>query len=248
MMSTKNGMHFDEGTFEPNQFVDIIEVEVPTSDGTTEIKRFGLTSDNIIETYDAGNQYVSDGKLKNQWTDIDGNMLDNAYSDYLYCDFEIAFTDGDAAIYNNPDYKAGLVFEICGKSDGSFDPGATYNTNTDNLKTAIKDILKSSETGGNGKFNNGTDEAPKNRSIQVNPIETSSLTNRSRIEYAKPYRNVYKTTASGEKSYTNGAYIYKVSAYLIKGDTVILSNSVNVCLYDVATKDFASTDMCVYTP
>ena len=185
---------------------------------------------------------------RNQWTDSDGNMLDNAYSDYLYCDFEIAFTDGDAAIYNNPDYKAGLVFEICGKSDGSFDPETTYNTNTDNLKTAIKDILKSSETGGNGKFNNGTDEAPKNRSIQVNPIETSSLTNRSRIEYAKPYRNVYKTTASGKKSYTNGAYIYKVSAYLIKGDTVILSNSVNVCLYDVATKDFASTDMCVYTP
>ena len=118
-----------------------------------------------------------------------------------------------------------------------------YQTRTDNLKVAIKSILNSSPTGGNGKFvnTNGT-----NRSIQVNPISTADLTNRSRIEYAKPYRNVYKTGNEGEKIYTNGAYIYKVSAYLIDKDgNVTLSDPVYACLYDVAKQDLATSNMLV---
>lgn len=184
---------------------------------------------------------------RNQWTDDDGNMLKDAYSDYLYCDFEVAFADGNTEIYNNSDYQAGLVFEICNqlKGDQTFDPAAcNYQTHTDNLKAAIKSILNSSPTGGNGKFvnTNGT-----NRSIQVNPISTADLTNRSRIEYAKPYRNVYKTGNEGEKIYTNGAYIYKVSAYLIDKDgNVTLSDPVYACLYDVAKQDLATSNMIVY--
>ena len=186
-------------------------------------------------------------KTRNQWTDDDGNMLENAYSDYLYCDFEVAFADGSTEIYGNSDYQAGLVFEICNqlKGDQTFDPTVcNYQTHTDNLKAAIKSILNSSPTGGNGKFvnTNGT-----NRSIQVNPISTADLTNRSRIEYAKPYRNVYKTGNEGEKIYTNGAYIYKVSAYLIDKDgNVTLSDPVYACLYDVAKQDLATSNMIVY--
>ena len=181
-------------------------------------------------------------KTRNQWTDDDGNMLENAYSDYLYCDFEVAFADGNTEIYNNSDYQAGLVFEICNqlKEDQTFNPTmCNYETHTGNLKAAIKSILKSSPTGGNGKFANTNG---KNRSIQVNPISTADLTNRSRIEYAKPYRNVYKTGNEGEKIYTNGAYIYKVSAYLIdKVGNVTLSDPVYACLYDVAKQDLATS-------
>ena len=186
-------------------------------------------------------------KTRNQWTDDDGNMLENAYSDYLYCDFEVAFADGSTEIYGNSDYQAGLVFEICYqlKEDQTFDPTmCNYQTHTGNLKAAIKSILNSSPTGGNGKFVNTNG---KNRSIQVNPISTADLTNRSRIEYAKPYRNVYKTGNEGEKIYTNGAYIYKVSAYLIdKVGNVTLSDPVYACLYDVAKQDLATSNMHVY--
>ena len=185
-------------------------------------------------------------KTRNQWTDDDGNMLKDAYSDYLYCDFEVAFADGSTEIYNNSDYQAGLVFEICNQLNGNqtFNPAeCNYQTHTDNLKDAIKNILYSSPTGGNGKFVNTNG---KKRSIQVNPISTADLTNRSRIEYAKPYRNVYKTGNKGEKIYTNGAYIYKVSAYLIdKGGNVTLSDPVYACLYDVAKQDLATSNMLV---
>ena len=185
-------------------------------------------------------------KTRNQWTDDDGNMLKDAYSDYLYCDFEVAFADGSTEIYNNSDYQAGLVFEICNQLNGNqtFNPAeCNYQTHTDNLKDAIKNILYSSPTGGNGKFVNTNG---KKRSIQVNPISTADLTNRSRIEYAKPYRNVYKTGNEGEKIYTNGAYIYKVSAYLIdKGGNVTLSDPVYACLYDVAKQDLATSNMLV---
>ena len=186
-------------------------------------------------------------KTRNQWTDDDGNMLKDAYSDYLYCDFEVAFADGSTEIYNNSDYQAGLVFEICNQLNGNqtFNPAeCNYQTHTDNLKDAIKNILYSSPTGGNGKFVNTNG---KKRSIQVNPISTADLTNRSRIEYAKPYRNVYKTGNEGEKIYTNGAYIYKVSAYLIdKVGNVTLSDPVYACLYDVAKQDLATRNMLVY--
>ena len=186
-------------------------------------------------------------KTRNQWTDDDGNMLKDAYSDYLYCDFEVAFADGSTEIYNNSDYQAGLVFEICNQLNGNqtFNPAeCNYQTHTDNLKDAIKNILYSSPTGGNGKFVNTNG---KKRSIQVNPISTADLTNRSRIEYAKPYRNVYKTGNEGEKIYTNGAYIYKVSAYLIdKVGNVTLSDPVYACLYDVAKQDLATSNMHVY--
>lgn len=199
------------------------------------------TENNGNQDADAGIILTAIDNTRNQWTDANGNMFDNASSDYLYCDFEVAFADGSTEIYQNTDYQAGLVFEICNQLKGNetFDPAeCDYFTNTANLKEGIKTILSANPAGGNGKFEN---RSGKNRSIQVNPISTEILTNRSRIEYAKPYRNVYKIV-DGEKVYTNGAYIYKVSAYLIKDDNVTLSEPVYAFLYDVAKKDLATQD------
>ncbi len=190
---------------------------------------------------------------RNQWTDENGNMLDNAYSDYLYCDLEAAFSDGSVDLYNNPDYEGGFVFEICGKytdSETPFDPDSfNYFTNDENLKAGILSLLQSNPEGGNGKFANTNPEAGTNanRSINVSPVPTSQFSTRSRVHFTKPYRNVYKTV-NGEKSYTNGSYIYKVRAYLIKNGTVTLSNPVYVNLYGVATQDLATNDMCVIVP
>ena len=181
---------------------------------------------------------------RNQWTDDNGDMLAGGKSDYLYADFEIAFTDGTEKIANNPNYTAGTVIETCGKFSGTgFDPDAcSYETDTENLKNTIRELLaKNPSKGGSGlvEYAEG-----KKRTARVGVIPITNLTNRSRIECCKPYYNAYKLDESNNKDYTNGAYIYKVTAYLMdKEGTVTLSNSVYVCLIDIASQDSATKEM-----
>ena len=175
---------------------------------------------------------------RNRWTDSEGNPRNQFRSDYLYTDFEVAYEGPD--IYNDQSCSAGIVFEVCGKySDGlnlSQCDYATdennlsqcdYATDENNLKTAIKN-------------NNSTyvyaqvDGKGKKRTIQINPISTSELSTRSRAQYGKVFRNVINAET---KLPTNGNYIFKVYAYLIKGGEVTLSNPVYVCLHDVAVRD-----------
>ena len=185
---------------------------------------------------------------RNQWTDSEGEIASSGNTDLLYTDFEIAFSDGEEEIFGeNTDYKTGVVFELCAAlNGGTFDESThdyadMYPSDEANLKSAVKTAVKSNKTSGKYSYNGS-----KNRSFQLSNIPTSELTNRNRIEYSKSYKNAYKTDNEGNiTSYTNSTYIMKATAYIVKGDTVTLSNSVFVCLNDIAAKKLAVNGVCV---
>lgn len=161
---------------------------------------------------------------RNRWTDSEGVFTPNGRSDYLYADFEIAYTDGGNDIFGSgTGYRTGVVFELCDTLTGeTFDPSScSYASDEANLKQAILEGRSSYSTGG------GT------RRIQCSNIATDKLTNKNRIEFGKSY---YHTD-------TNARAIMKATAYLIDGQNeVTLSNSVYICLYDISLRDLAFAD------
>lgn len=161
---------------------------------------------------------------RNTWTDDKNEVPADGSTDKLYADFEIAFESGAEDIYTAPEgtYRTGVVFELCETLQGSFDPSKDYGfeSDPDNLKAAV--LSKSS------KYAYG-DDLSQTRKLQISDIPQSSLTNHDRVQYSKRYSNSYKLI-EGEKTYTNGRYLLKATAYLIKDGQVTLSNSVYVCL------------------
>ena len=83
------------------------------------------------------------------------------------------------------------------------------------------------------------DPTSQTRKLQVSDIPRSYLTNHDRVQYSKRYSNNYKIV-NEEKTYTNGRYLLKATAYLIKDNQVTLSNSVYVCLAEEAKKTLQS--------
>lgn len=85
------------------------------------------------------------------------------------------------------------------------------------------------------------DPTSQTRKLQVSDIPQTYLTNHDRVQYSKRYSNNYKIV-NEEKTYTNGRYLLKATAYLIKDGQVTLSNSVYVCLAEEAEKNLAIDD------
>lgn len=177
---------------------------------------------------------------RNRWTDEDGNLFPNGSTDLMYTDFEIAFGGENNKLRNDGDYTAGVVLEYCASlpADKEFVEGKDYNfaSNEANLKEAIKN--KSTVY-----YYNDI----KRRSISVNNIPNLSLTNKNRVEFAKPFTNNY-TESNGTKTYKNRNYVLKATAYLIdKDQNVTLSNSVYVCMRNIGSQDNALDNMKVIT-
>ncbi len=170
---------------------------------------------------------------RNTWTDSNNEVPQDGSTDKLYADFEIAFNSGAENICTAPEgtYRTGVVFELCGTLNETFDPSKDYGmvSNETNLKNAVLNNAT--------KYVYGSDPS-QTRKLQVSEIPQSSLTNHDRIQYGKRYSNAYKLV-NGEKNYTNGSYLLKATAYLVKGTEVTLSNSVYVCLAAEAVKDLA---------
>ena len=173
---------------------------------------------------------------RNTWTDDKNEVPEGGTTDKLYADFEIAFKDGATDIYTSTEgtYRTGVVFEQC-KTLGAnevFDAAQDYGfeSNPDTLKAAILDSKK--------QYAYSADDSSLTRKLQVSDIPRSSLTNHDRVQYSKRYSNNYKIE-NEEKTYTNGRYLLKATAYLIKDGQVTLSNSVYVCLAAEAEKDLA---------
>ena len=174
---------------------------------------------------------------RNRWTDENGDIDASGATDLLYTDFEIAFEDGGSQIYGeNSGYRAGVVFELCGKMGASavFDPTRDYGFYSDPaaLKAAVKSKATSYTT--QNKPDNG---AVKTRSIQCSEIDTANMTNKNRIEFAQYYPNAYTLVQNGDKNYTYSVYLMKATAYLVKGDDVTLSNSVYICFKTEAARE-----------
>ena len=173
---------------------------------------------------------------RNTWTDDKNEVPSDGTTDKLFADFEIAFKDGATDIYTSTEgtYRTGVVFELCKKlgTDEEFDAAKDYGfeSNPDTLKAAILDSKK--------QYAYSADDSSLTRKLQVSDIPRSSLTNHDRVQYSKRYSNAYKII-DGEKTYTNGSYLLKATAYLIKDNQVTLSNSVYVCLAAEAEKDLA---------
>ena len=180
---------------------------------------------------------------RNTWTDENNEVPQNGSTDKLYADFEIAFKDGAEDIFTAPEgtYRTGVVFEQCEKlGEGEvFDPSKDYGmeSNEENLKNAV--LNKAS------KYAYGSDPA-QTRKLQVSDIPQSVLTNRDRVQYSRSYKNGFKIE-NGKKSFTNGAYLLKATAYIVKDNNVTLSNSVYVCLLSEAEKDLAVNSGIVIT-
>lgn len=168
---------------------------------------------------------------RNRWTDADDKDPTKGNTDQLYTDFEIAFENAGTNLRDDSDRKTGVVFELCANlpASATFTQGKDYGfvSNEANLKAAIKS--KSTVY----YYTDG-----KRRSMQVVEIPTSSLTKKNRVEFGKPYKNNYKVV-DGEKNYINSRYVLKATAYLIEGDDVTLSNSVYICLSNIAAKNMA---------
>lgn len=173
---------------------------------------------------------------RNTWTDDKNEVPADGTTDMLYTDFEIAFDDGLQDIYTAPEgtYRTGVVFEQCATlpANKTFDPSKDYKLVSDeaNLKAAV---LSNSSS-----YVYDPAKPDKMRNIQVRDIPQSSLTNRDRVQYGKVFQNAYKDV-NGTKTYTNGRYLLKVTAYLVKDGQVTLSNSVYVCLAEESEKDLA---------
>ncbi|MBR2280392.1 MAG: InlB B-repeat-containing protein [Ruminococcus sp.] len=183
---------------------------------------------------------------RNRWTDDDGEIAASGDTDLLYTDFEIAFADNDR-IQNSDDYKLGVVFELCAQlpESATFDPTRDYNQVSDsaNLTAAIQSAIDGGKTSGSYVYN--PSKPSKKRNFQLSNISTSSITNRDRVKFAKPYKNTYKVTGEGAIQYTNSTYLMKATAYIIKDGTVTLSNSIYICLKNEAGKDLAVGNMPV---
>lgn len=172
---------------------------------------------------------------RNTWTDDKNEVPMDGTTDKLFADFEIAFKDGAEDIYNAPKgaYRTGVVFERCRKLDANeeFDAAKDYEfeSNEDNLKSAVLNQAS--------QYAYGSDPT-QTRKLQVSDIPQTNLTNHDRVQYSKRYSNNYKIVNEG-KTYTNGRYLLKATAYLIKDGQVTLSNSVYVCLAEEAEKNLA---------
>lgn len=178
---------------------------------------------------------------RNRWTNSDGSIPQSGETDLLYSDFEIAFDDNGERIYGaNSGYRAGVVFELCGTlgSSATFNPDRNYGFYSDPDK--LKEAVYNGDTSYTTK-NKDSSDATKVRRISCSEINTANMTTRNRIEFAQCYPNAYQLV-SGEKTYTNSNYLMKATAYLIKGDTVTLSNSMYICLKTEASKDFATAE------
>ncbi len=194
----------------------------------------------VSPVFDDTNSSVDDTEIvlthldysRNRWTDEDGNLLPNGSTDWLFTDFEIAFGGDDYKLQNNSNYTAGIVFEYCAKE---YEGDKDYPSNEANLKEAIKN-----------KSTVYYYDGIKRRSISVNNIPNLSLTNKNRVQYAKPFYNNY-TESEGIKTYKNRNYVLKATAYLIDNDDVILSNSVYICMKDIGSLDNALGNMKVIT-
>ena len=175
---------------------------------------------------------------RNRWTDSEGEISSSGTTDLLYTDFEIAFSDGTAQIYGeDSDYRAGVVFELCGKlsATATFNPARDYGYYSDPtaLMNAIKNSAKTYSTP-----NKNASDTVKTRSIQCSEIDTANLTNKNRIEFAQYYPNAY-TLVAETRNYSYSTYLMKATAYLIKDGEVTLSNSVYICFKAEAAKDLA---------
>lgn len=183
---------------------------------------------------------ISLDNSRNRWTDSSGNLSANAYSDYLYTDFEVAYQGPD--IYNDTSYRAGMVFEVCDKYYEGLDLNScNYVSDENNLKEAVKN-----NTSGNSTYVYAHDDNKDyKRVIQVNTISTEDLSTRSRAQYAKAFRNVISATTGAP---TNGNYVFKVYAFLIDADqNVTLSNPVYVCMHSEAVRDQAYPELIELT-
>lgn len=171
----------------------------------------------------------------NRWTDDEGNVNSTGETDRLYTDFEVAFAEDFEKIHMNSSYRAGLVYEFCATvpDDKEFDPTKDYNAKSDEttLKQAIKDKAN--------KYRYKGSSSDKERSIIVDEISTNKLTNRNRIQSGLGLKN--NRDNSGKT--VNANYLIKVSAYLIDGDEVYLSNPVYSCLRDISKKDLAAGEI-----
>ena len=172
---------------------------------------------------------------RNRWTDESGAVPSSGDTDLLFTDFEIAFEDNGAQIYGaDSEYTAGVVFEKIGTlaESATFTPDKyNYYSEPEALKAAILNNKTSYSTPGT---EGGT---AKNRKIQLSAIDTANMTNRNRIEFSQYYKNVYN---EAKNSYTNSRVLMKATAYLIKDGKVTLSNSIYVCLKDIAAKELAT--------
>ena len=173
---------------------------------------------------------------RNQWTDESGEKT--AATDRLYADFELSFRDNGKLINsedwgdNNP-YTCGVVFEVCDKlseeeamSFSDNQQNITFDTNLDNLKTAIK---------GNGTKCDG-------RSLIFQQIDKTKLTNKNRLELFQGFGNTTKKNPeTGETELNNALYVIKVYSYMMKegSDEVVLSQPVYINLYDIATAEYS---------
>lgn len=173
---------------------------------------------------------------RNRWTDKDGNLYPNGNTDLLYTDFEIAFSDGAADLFGQDSgYQVGVVFELCAKEQDPFVQGTDYGYESDpeNLAAAIKNSASSYY------YADG-----KRRSIMTSSIATDKLTNKNRIQFGKAFKNSYKEDAQGNKIYGNSNYLMKATAFMIDSrGNVTFSNSVYICLKDIAAKEQAADDM-----
>ena len=181
---------------------------------------------------------------RNRWTDDEAAPTSGS-ADLLYCDFEISFNNKQERIAGSEDYQTGVVFELCATlpADKTFDSDKDYNIVSDeaNLKAAVKSNASAYE------YKSG-----KSRSIQITDIPTSELTNKNRVEFGKAYVNNYTVDGSGNKTYKNARYLVKITAYLRdKGandvfdedDNIKFSNSVYICLSDIAVQELAPDSM-----
>ena len=172
---------------------------------------------------------------RNRWTDESDAVPSSGDTDLLFTDFEIAFEDNGAQIYGaDSEYTAGVVFEKIGTlaESATFTPDKyNYYSDPEALKAAILTGAQSYKTA------NKEGGTAKNRKIQLSAIDTANMTNRNRIEFSQYYKNVYN---EAKNSYTNSRVLMKATAYLIKDGKVTLSNSIYVCLKDIAAKELAT--------
>ena len=181
---------------------------------------------------------------RNRWTDENDEIPADGSTDLLFTDFEIAFLDNGEKIKGDETYQCGVVFEACArfKATSTFDPNNDYGYVSD------PDALKAAIAAQNSIYTTQNKEGSTkqtNRNLLYSQIDVDNLTNKDRIQLGHCFPNNCVVSNGNDGSQTrdysksNSRYLMKATAYMIKDNQVILSNSVYVCLKAESEKEWA---------
>ena len=186
---------------------------------------------------------------RNQWNmNGGGDIVKNTWKlqgDRIIADFVLSYNYENVMLRDYPDkYKTGLIIETLDELDVN-DSGSYYTKKnnatdgSDNYKAIYH--TKDADEGKNGATNmiktyiDNNNKTGASGNYMISEVDTSTLDNKSRIEYYYTFANK-KHTDGSETVRKN--YVYRAYSYLYNAETkqvLLMSDPTYFTIYDIAS-------------